>query len=475
MRTYRRNVARLNTGKRHSLEAVLRAFADEKRYWLAQFETKAHRPFISKHRKVRDEAIKAEYVPASGLQARMWKLALVEAAETWNKWWEALFVRVREQIGRRKDFSEVERRYALWILSGYSQLFVCVEGLAPEPKFPISEASRIRVSDYVRRKIRTLRGNNPCARTARSVVLDADCYDVAEHGGKQYLAVMSMVKRQRIILPLLGRSNFSGNIRIVKTGGGFEVHCTSQLKPEVNESDETAAVDFGYSNSEKQRLKAKHLQRYNLGAKKWKRREHKAKAAIACVINQGLNQLIDVRKPSTVASEYLRHAFTFNRPKAWNRRLSAWAKGVLQDRLEFKALAEGFRHEQVNPAYSSQTCPCCGYVDEKNRDGDKFVCIHCRYEGHADVFAAMNILSRLSDPDITRFTPYREVKRILQERFHRRLEVAQATTVPGRTLETDPAPPRAPARRKSQRGGTYHVDIPDGHSKSETKKYIERF
>jgi hypothetical protein len=40
----------------------------------------------------------------------------------------------------------------------------------------------------------------------------------------------------------------------------------------------------------------------------------------------------------------------------WKRRSDfiAWLKGKLQDRIAFKALAEGFRHEQVNPAYGSQ-------------------------------------------------------------------------------------------------------------------------
>ena len=119
-----------------------------------------------------------------------------------------------------------------------------------------------------------------------------------------------------------------------------------------------------------------------------------------------------------------------------NRRLSAWVKGKLQERLEFKALAKGFGHKQVNPAYSSQTCVPCGFVDSKNRSGDRFKCQYCGYVGHADRIAAMNLKSRYSDREITRFTPYREVKRILLDRFLRQLETKQLGTVNGRIPDT---------------------------------------
>ena len=39
----------------------------------------------------------------------------------------------------------------------------------------------------------------------------------------------------------------------------------------------------------------------------------------------------------------------------------------------------------VNPAYSSQTCPSCGYVSRNNRKGIKFVCRSCGRKSHADV------------------------------------------------------------------------------------------
>ncbi len=39
-------------------------------------------------------------------------------------------------------------------------------------------------------------------------------------------------------------------------------------------------------------------------------------------------------------------------------------------------------------------------------------------------------------PEIGQYTPYRQVKTILLDRFHRRLEAEPSATVPGRTLDT---------------------------------------
>ena len=46
----------------------------------------------------------------------------------------------------------------------------------------------------------------------------------------------------------------------------------------------------------------------------------------------------------------------------------------------------------VNAAHTSQTCRRCGYCEEKNRKDEKFRCLSCGHEDHADVNAAINIL-----------------------------------------------------------------------------------
>lgn len=63
----------------------------------------------------------------------------------------------------------------------------------------------------------------------------------------------------------------------------------------------------------------------------------------------------------------------------------------------------------VNPAYTSQMCPTCYYLDKNNRKGDSFCCLKCGYKpvlngmfkgnmiSEADYVAANNILAREHD------------------------------------------------------------------------------
>jgi len=193
----------------------------------------------------------------------------------------------------------------------------------------------------------------------------------------------------------------------------------------------------------------------NLGYQKFNRKKRAARASYEGEINRAINELITSKNPSLLITEDLRHLFTYNNTKVMNRRLSSWLRGKIQERISFKALAKGFRHEQVNPAYGSQSCPECEFVDSKNRIQDRFVCSYCGHEDIADRVAAKNYARRFGDPEIGQYTPYSQVKTILLDRFHRRLEVGQLTTVPGRTLDTvelvHPPPDRDATMRHSRK------------------------
>jgi putative transposase len=62
--------------------------------------------------------------------------------------------------------------------------------------------------------------------------------------------------------------------------------------------------------------------------------------------------------------------------------------------LRYKLEATGGRLVEVPAPYSSQTCPACGVVDAANRQGDRFRCVACGHEAHADLNAARVLLSR---------------------------------------------------------------------------------
>ena len=67
---------------------------------------------------------------------------------------------------------------------------------------------------------------------------------------------------------------------------------------------------------------------------------------------------------------------------------SAWA-----NQLAYKLEWRGGQLVLVNPAYTSQRCACCGFTDAGNRKGERFKCLACSHEAHADVNAARNILA----------------------------------------------------------------------------------
>lgn len=71
--------------------------------------------------------------------------------------------------------------------------------------------------------------------------------------------------------------------------------------------------------------------------------------------------------------------------------------GMIHEYCVYKAEEADKQVVFINPAYTSQTCPKCGHVDKQNRDGTVFKCVSCNHEGHADVVAAQNILTRGQD------------------------------------------------------------------------------
>lgn len=77
-----------------------------------------------------------------------------------------------------------------------------------------------------------------------------------------------------------------------------------------------------------------------------------------------------------------------------NRSLLEQGHGETVRQLGYKLGWKGGELRQVNPAYTSQTCPCCGHIAAENRkQRSVFRCIQCEHTGHADTVAAQNILA----------------------------------------------------------------------------------
>jgi putative transposase len=485
MRCIKRISVVINIGKSRSLDATIMAFNQEKHYWLNQLQQPQNMRYINQAREFRDQQVANGYISSYALQARQWKMALTEAAETMHKYWLGTVAKVRVLVAKNEVFNAVQKHYSMSILQHnhdlYQRLSLVLNKQIIEVDNPAFKDLLVKqqkaVLNYLLRKIKHVRRNYPRVKLARSMSLDANMYDVLKKDGKQYLSVMSLTRGKRIKVPLLGNTQgttdsktgkiYFGNIRIIKDKDRLAMHYSRETKSQINELPASPAltdlvgIDLGYTevfvdsnsqhygtsfgqllqnksdylklkNQKRNKIfqlsekyarqnklaKVRNIKKFNLGKIKYTKIVVKQNINSQRIINQAINDLIKLNPKKIIISEKLDKPIVRNLGKNWNRRLSSWLKGYIAKRIEFKALAEGFRHQQVNASYTSQTCPSCGYVDKDNRHRDKFECRKCRHEGQSDSIAAQNIANRYLDPEITLYTPYSKVKQILLARFN---------------------------------------------------------
>ncbi|MFQ5795939.1 MAG: RNA-guided endonuclease InsQ/TnpB family protein [Candidatus Bipolaricaulia bacterium] len=526
-RTIKRYSRSLNQGKWQTVHQIAAAYVAQKDRFLVEYGRPSIFARYQNHHQVRDELLATGYQSPFGLQARMWKLALQDAIETIDRQWLALAEALRPLVMAQKNrdhFTDEQARYAFWVLKSSRHMAQLVSGRAPSPlHFSISRREQRQVVAYLRRVIRRKRGKDPRVGQVRSFALDAEMYRVFEQNGRQYISIMTLTPGRRLILPLTGWGTIQGNLRIVRDEEKrrIEVHRAIEVKPEpVTDGSKVKAVDLGvtevmtdsdgdrwgeglgqrlanYSDQicdkgrkrnklgalarraeEKgDKAKARRIRKYNLGREKQRKQRRKMRQTLANEINRALNAFWKAKGPAVVVHENLRYLNGKWKSRRLSRIVSLWVRGLIKDRVAFKASAGGSHHEQVNASYSSQTCPHCGFVHRQNRRGNRFQCLFCGHGGDSDAVAALNLLDRWHDSEILLWTPKERVRAVLESRFRRRLErwafdfppqqvnlavlaevgIEGPSTVPGRTRDTRPTAPLVDKGRD-----------PAGQSESET-------
>lgn len=166
--------------------------------------------------------------------------------------------------------------------------------------------------------------------------------------------------------------------------------------------------------------KADRILKNNLGRTKLEARRSRTQKRLRNIAYPSAHTLVD--KAGIVVAEDLTAPIAKKHPwKRFNRRMSAWAKGILAEALDAVCEQRKASHMLVNGAYTSPMDSTTGLLEGK-RSGDKF---H-RENGdvlQADHNAALNVLARRGDNEISRFTPHREVRRILLARSPAQLSV----------------------------------------------------
>ena len=486
-RTIIRYSVKINQEKWQDIRKIATLFRDEKNTHLRYYHQDEKYSSCRSDREWRDQLVNIHYKSATGLQARQWKISLKEAYETTHKSWCALAESLKLLVAKHKDtWSENEMHYAYWILCSGKLLSGLVSaGKSPVPEhFSVSYAEKKRVRNYLLRVVRRKRGERPVAKLSRSFPLDANMYSVVENGNgskkpAQFIKIMGMTPRKMVVVPLTGYAHFDGSIRVILDfhKRRIELHTVSDLVEPEQLKGTALALDAGISEvftdndgaayeptfgatlqrasdqlnrtgkarnkahaleKVSSKHKARRIRKFNLGKNKMRDRKRKGKIRVRQLVSQSIHKIVETKNPNTVITENL-NIRGKAKSKRMSRLVSYWMRSALIERLNFLALAEGFRHKQVNPAYTSQMCPTCLFVHKNNRRGDIFKCLNCGHTDHADRVAAINLLVRANDPDITIYTPKSVVWSILQKRFAASLErrgessIVAPTTVSGRT------------------------------------------
>ena len=335
---------------------------------------------------------------------------------------------------------------------------------------PLSSKTLRSIAGIVRRTVNRIRRESVCYPRTKTfhnrIDFDSSCYTVRSTEEAQFLELMSLEPGKRICLRLKGKSKIRGTLQLIRDTAGtysLRVYVPQQCE-EKRKTGTVIGIDLGYTEmmatSEQELLgtdlgkyfsaiadkrgknsegrnrmhslfrhllkksgkdnlaKAERIRKHNLGRKKQRARYIRDIGVIKTIVNRELN-LLFTRKTNpikTIVVEDLSARMKVHLGKKWNRRLSGWMRGYLQERIRYKAKKHGIEVSEVNPAHSSRECPRCHCTDKKNRQGDVFKCSHCGYHGHADLVAALNILGRLGDREIRKGLSPSRVKAVLDGR-----------------------------------------------------------
>jgi hypothetical protein len=341
-----------------------------------------------------------------------------------------------------------------------------------------------------------VRKNYHRGRTRVSNQIVIKVYDCKkDDNGIVWLRFGGLEKGNPIKIPTTLPEEISGQIRLIKKQGKWYIHYNQQIEiPKKRTQGKVIGVDRGYSEvyatssndsarfigkdfgelqtSETEYRKDKGVKRNklraialkaqkkgntskynrikknNLGRTKWNKREQKFKGRIKTLVFTATHQLLhdDIKE---VAYEELTAQFSSNkkRSRRAKRSLNSWCKGIVADALKQVSVRVGCTVTLVNPCYTSQ-------LDSRfqvllgERKGDKFI----GFDGvvlHSDTNAADNILARLSDTEITRWTKHTIAKSILRERTLK-FQEQYPNTVVGAITETDTS--KSPERHPRKGG-----------------------
>ncbi|MGW3606571.1 RNA-guided endonuclease TnpB family protein [Micromonospora sp. NPDC005161] len=413
-------------------------------------------------REVRDRWLSEAIHHRFGVLANAWKETVRDAMADIAATRESAKTQVRRAIRRRTSDQAEQKRL-----------------------FSLLKADRWVDDPYLSRQIRShrRRGHN---HTHNQIVVRADQHHTRPDSDRRlWLAVPGLVRRQMVRIPLNTTVAPTGTLRLILRGDRVEIHYqidAATMKPSQRPcGTATLGVDKGYTEAltdsdgnhhgdrlgqlltaESDRIKERNRRRAklrsiantaarrgdqakadrittnNLGTIKRNRQAARHRGRVRTEIFTAVHQVVD--KAAVVVAEDLTKTFTGRKQlgRNTNRRLAAWTKGVTAQALKNVSERRGSALVHVNAAYTSQVCHRCGCFGR--RTGDRLHCTLCGVVWQADVNAAVNVLRRHGDPDITLHTPHRAVRQIVQARADRhRSRLPLPDSSPVHRAESEPS------------------------------------
>jgi IS605 OrfB family transposase len=164
--------------------------------------------------------------------------------------------------------------------------------------------------------------------------------------------------------------------------------------------------------------KLERFEQQHIGNKNYDKQHNKTISHLESTINYEIKKMINQTGVTHLVIEDLSFVNNMSphKGKKFNRQVSSWLKGTLDERIEYICELNNVTVFKVNPAYTSQYCAQCGAKIERSGTHNEIAtCPHCG-KMNANINAAKEILLRLFDDEITLYTPYKKVKEIIENR-----------------------------------------------------------
>jgi transposase len=355
------------------------------------------------HRKTRDKWVKArDFTP---LPAKAWKETLRDVLDDIQMYEASAKEKVRKAIyARVKDPAEKKRL------------------------FKTLDSNQWINDPYLSRKMRQYKKHGRTS-VINQIVLEYGVYGQFKgKDGNTWLKIPSFTRGKQVCVPLNSKINLKGCLRVILKNGIVEIHHAIEQKQFNPCGGKIIGVDKGYSeafadsegkfhgkllgkiltdSTENRNQKSKARNKlYQIAKKKPKKAKN--------IYFQAAHSIVDEAK-EVRAEDLTTPMVTKTKWKKYNRLMSSWAKGSLAEALESVTQARGSCLRLVNCAYTSQMDSNTGRL-EGRRVGDKFYHVNGEVS-QADTNAAVNTKHRGDDTEITLYTSYKEVKRILLSRL----------------------------------------------------------